>query len=247
MTYLPNPTDPRPFMLDISHYEANLNLDMIANFNAPKCHGAIFRMCGSASVKDTAFPHYWPWAKRAGLVHSIYMYNWPGWTVDLHIANFMDSVERYCDGDLGDGPIWVDAECHAEKSRREVSNHTLGCIEAIKRETGKDVGCYSAAWFLDGYMEIQDWMADIPWWWAKWYYNQDSEHPGPANFNDIIPAENRWWHQTGSLCSGKIFGGVDHVDTDRWALSEEEFNRIYKKEEAKPVAYSYWWPNRIPT
>jgi hypothetical protein len=234
MSYLPNPDDERIFWLDICQYEPHLNLDMVAKFNAPKCHGGIFRIGGSKAVEDTMFSTYWPWAKRAGLKRSIYMYNWPGWTVDENVSNFMRMIEKHNVEDLGDGPIWVDAECHADKSRAEVSNHTWGCISGIAQATGKQVGCYSAAWFLNGYMEIQDWMAEIPWWWAQWYYNQNAEYPAATNWNAIIPEENRWWHQTGSCCDASIFGGRDRVDTDRWHNTVEKYNEVYGDEAPPP-------------
>lgn len=242
-SYVPDPNDPRKFALDLSHFQPNIDLEIVANY-VPKVELCIFRICGSYTVKDNLFPVFWPWAKMLGITKSMYMYNWPGWTVDQHIDNFMDSVEKYCDGDLGDGPIWVDAECHAGKSKREVSNHTWGCVEAIARETGKEVGVYTGNWFLNGYMEKQDWMQDIKWWLAQWYATQPREHPGPPYLIYDIPRANVLWQQTGSRCRPTEFGGTSHIDTDRWEKSDEEFNQIYGEVFVpEPVAtVADWWP-----
>jgi len=232
-SYIPNPNDPRKFALDLSQYEPDIDLELVKDY-IPDVTLCIFRICGSYTVKDIKFPDFWPWAINLGITKSMYMYNWPGWTVDQHIGNFIDSVEKYCQGDLGDGPIWVDAECHADKTKREVSDHTFGCVEAIKRETGKEVGVYSGQWFLEEYMEKQDWMQDVQWWLAQWLTDQPSEHPGPVYLPYDIPEENVLWHQTGSRCRADIFGGTGYVDTDRWELSDEEFNLIYPANTTPP-------------
>ena len=243
--YLPSQDDPRKFALDLSEYEPDLDLAMVQNY-VPNVELCIFRIGGSYTVKDKMFPVFWPWAQSLGMTKSIYMYNWPGWTVDQHINNFMDSVEKYCNGDLGDGPIWVDAECHANKSKREVSNHTWGCVEAIRQETGKEVGVYSGQWFLEGYMEKQDWMQDVYWWLAQWIYEQGAEHPGPVHRVYDIPKEKVLWHQTGSLCRASEFGGTSYVDTDRWELSDERFSEIYGGVVVPPTIATVadWWPVR---
>ena len=239
-SYLPNPDDERYFALDISEYES-LSIATVAAHMNPIVRAVIVRICGSRSVKDEKFPQHWAAVREYGIPHDLYMYNWPGWTVDSHISNFMDSVERYADGDLGN-IIWVDAECHADKSKREVSNHTWGCVQALERETGKRVGVYSGLWFINGYMEIQDWMSEVPWWMAQWLSGQGGEHPGPPQTIDAIPRENIYWHQTGSRCDESIFGGVDYVDTDRWCLSEEKYEQIYLGIQEELPIVADWWP-----
>ena len=234
--YSPTVADQRPLFLDISQYD-DIDLDVVANFNSPKIWGVFVRIGGSAAVKDTKFSTYWPWAKRAGLLRQIYTYNWPGWAVSLHIQNFMLCVEDWCEGDLGDGPIIIDAECHADKTRKQVSDHTIGYAQALIAETGKSVEIYSGDWFIRGYMEFQDWMKTYKWWLATWMYpDQPFEHPGPPTVTQGIPKENVKWHQTGSNCRADIFGGTtsDRIDTDRWNLSLQSFYDEYGIQQPQP-------------
>lgn len=239
-SYLPNPGDARYFALDLSQFN-NVSIATVAQFTNPIVRNLIIRIGGSATVKDTKFQQYWSQAREFGIPHDMYMYNWPGWTVEQHIINFMDSVEQYADGDLGN-IIWVDAECHADKTKRQVSDNTWGVVEAIKRETGKPVGVYSGLWFINGYMEIQDWMSEVSWWMAQWTGTQSMEHPGPPQTISAIPRENIYWHQTGSRCQASIFDGTGYVDTDRWCLSENKYKEIYDiVEEEEPIPAD-WWP-----
>ena len=239
-SYLPNPNDTRYLALDLSQFNT-LSLATVSQVTNPVVRSLMIRIGGSATVKDTKFPVFWPLAKELGIPHDIYMYNWPGWTVDQHIRNFMDSVGQHCDGDLGN-IIWVDAECHADKTKRQVSDNTYGVVEAIGRETGKPVGVYSGLWFINGYMEIQDWMSDTKWWLAQWISDQHMEHPGPPQTISAIPRENILWHQTGSRCQASIYNGTGYVDTDRWCLSENKYKEIYDiVEEEEPIPAD-WWP-----
>ena len=121
--YKPNPNDNRKFGVDISRYNT-VNLQALADYQIP-CEYALIRIGGSASVRDTKFKQYWIAAKVAGIPRSIYTYTWPGWTLSQHISNFMASVELWTPGDLGEGPIWVDIETHAGKTRNHVSEHAL--------------------------------------------------------------------------------------------------------------------------
>ena len=224
--YAPTVADPRLFMVDVSEFN-NISMAALAAYIPTPCKAAIIRIGGSASVRDKRFVEYWTTAKAAGLPRSIYTYNWPGWTVGQHINNFMSSVEDMTPGDLGEGPIWVDVECHADKTKKQVSDHAIGYIEALESETGKEVGWYSANWFVNGYMEIQDWMADKWAWWAQWLLNQPKEDPGPVQFPSIIPMSKRVIHQTGSNGNARLFGGTGRIDTDRWLASDELFNQLF--------------------
>lgn len=220
--YAPTLSDQRPFMLDVSEFN-NIKMSAVAAYTPVPCKAAIIRIGGSASVRDKKFVEYWTDAKAVGLPRAIYTYNWPGWTVGQHINNFMNSVNELTPGDLGEGPIWVDAECHADKTRKQVSDHTIGYIEALESETGKVVGWYSADWFVNGFMEIQDWMADKWAWWAQWLANQPKEHPGPVSHVSIIPDNKIAIHQTGSNGDARLFGGTGRVDTDRQVTEENLF------------------------
>lgn len=228
-SYTPSTTDPRLFFLDIAEFQT-IDFAKTALFNNPKVEGFNIRIGGSASVKDKNFAVHWAGAKDYEFKRSIYTYNWPGWTVDQHIRNFIDSVNLYCDSDLGEGPIWVDVECHAEKSRREVSNHAFQYIQALRRETGKVVGWYTGKWFIDGYMEVQDWMLDTLAWLAQWISNQEKEHPGPLTPVSAIKASSIVMHQTGSRCKEELFGGTGYVDTDRVVATTAKYNELYSVE-----------------
>ena len=225
-SYAPTVGDPRPLMIDFSEFN-NVTVEGVVDYVTVPVIAAMIRIGGSASVRDKKFTYYWNGFKHRQLPRSIYTYNWPGWTVGQHINNFMGSVELWTPGDLGEGPIWVDAECHAGKTKRQVSDHTIGYIEALENETGKEVGWYSANWFVNGYMEIQDWMADKWAWWAQWLLNQPKEDPGPVRFPSIIPTSKRVIHQTGSNGDARLFGGTGRIDTDRWLASDELFNQLF--------------------
>jgi len=226
--YIPSSTDSRKLALDLSVFEEDVKLDVVVAYR-PKVEVGIFRIGGSASVKDAMFPVFWPWAKQLGLKHDIYMYTWPGWTVSQHISNFMSLVNTYCaDGDLGTGPIWVDIECDAGKTKKEVSDMNYQVIKALQRETGKEIGVYTAQWFVEGYMEKQDWMREVLLWWAQWVYEQGREHPGPIYIPPgTFDRAKALWHQTGSMCKTSEFGGVDYCDTDRWIGTEEQWKQHY--------------------
>ena len=231
--YAPTTTDPRLFMLDLSQYNT-VNMATIAAFANPEVKAVIIRIGGSASVRDTKFELYWNLAKELDMRRSIYTYNWPGWSVDAHVRNFMETVELWTPGDLGEGPIWLDVECHADKTRAEISNNTIGIMTELALETGKIIGRYSADWFLNGYMELQDWMKEKYAWWAQWLSNQPTEHPGPVYHNPFIPNEKVIIHQTGSNCDAQLFGGIGRGDTDRWESTEDKFYELYGGEPPAP-------------
>lgn len=224
--YAPSTTDPRWFMLDLSQYET-VDMAAIKAFVNPQVKAVVIRIGGSASVRDTKFQLYWNLARSLGMKRSIYTYNWPGWTVEAHVRNFMESVELWTPGDLGEGPIWVDVECDADKTREEVSAHAIGYITGLEQETGKVVGYYSADWFVTGYMQQQYWMSEKWAWWAQWLSNQPTEHPGPVSHVPIIPNDKIIIHQTGSNGDAKLFGGSGRVDTDRWTSTEERFKELF--------------------
>ena len=228
--YAPNPNDARRFGYDPNQY-VTIDAQALADYEIP-AEFALIRIGGSASVRDTKFKHYWATAKAAKTPRSIYTYTWPGWTVSQHIENFMASVELWTPGDLGEGPIWVDVETHAGKSRRHVSLHAYDYIRSLESETGKVVGAYSAKWFIDGYMEPQDWMKEILWWLAT--YATGREHPGPPAIPNPIPVSNVVIHQTGSKCNSALFGGSGTFDTDRWTGSESQFRQLFNIEEPDP-------------
>ncbi len=232
--YAPTPTsiDNRLFVLDLSQYE-DVAMEAIKAFLDPRVQALIIRIGGSASVRDTKFELFWNLAREFKIPRSIYTYNWPGWMVDQHIRNFMESVELWTPGDLGEGPIWVDVECHADKSRVDVSNHSIDYITGLERETGKIIGWYSAEWFLNGYMQEQAWMREKLAWWAAWLYNQPREHPGPVS-HPAISNENMVMHQTGSNCDARLFDGSSRVDTDRWQAPVEKFYELYGAEPPTP-------------
>lgn len=232
-SYLPSTDDPRLFMIDLSQYN-NVDMYEIANYPLVSCQAVNIRIGGSASVKDTKFLRYWTAAKVEKIPRSIYMYTWPGWTVSQHVSNFMQSVEQWTPGDLGEGPIWVDVETTAGKSRREVSNHAIAVIEALQSETGKEIGWYTGKWFIDGYMEIQDWMADLWAWLAAYWGNNTQEHPGPVPRPSIIPESKVAIHQTGSRCRGSAFGGSGTFDTDRWESTQAAFRQLYRLPPIEP-------------
>jgi hypothetical protein len=229
-SYLPTVSDDRFLILDISQFN-NIDLAMVKAFADPQVKAMNIRIGGSASVVDTKFEFFWGLAKALDLLRSMYVYNWPGWSVDLHIANLMRMIEDLAGGDLGTGPIWVDAECHAGKTKAQVSNHTINFIEAIERELAKLVGWYTGPWFIKGWMQQQDWMKEKLAWLAEWLYNQPKEHPGPIYLDGlIIPRSKAVEHQTGSNCKASIFGGTGRVDTNRWEASPERFAEIYGAE-----------------
>ncbi len=228
-SYQPTPAsiDDRYLILDISQFN-NIDLNMVKAFANPQVKAMNIRIGGSASVVDTKFEFFWGLAKALKLPRSMYVYNWPGWSVDKHIANLMNMIEDLAGGDLGTGPIWVDAECHADKTKAQVSNHTINFIEAIESELSKVVGWYTGAWFITGFMEQQDWMKEKLAWLAEWLYNQPKEHPGPVYLEGlVIPRSVTVEHQTGSNCRASIFGGTGRVDTNRWEASPERFYEVY--------------------
>lgn len=231
--YAPTTTDPRLFLLDLSQYNI-VDMAAIAAFANPEVKAVIIRIGGSASVRDTKFQLFWNLARELKMRRSIYTYNWPGWSVDAHIRNFMETVEDWTPGDLGEGPVWLDVECHADKTRKQISDNTIGVMNGLVRETGKVVGWYSADWFLNGYMELQDWMKDKWAWWAQWLLNQPTEHPGPVLHNPFIPGDKVIIHQTGSNGDAKLFGGTGRVDTDRWTGTEELFYKLFGGEPPAP-------------
>ncbi len=231
LPYKPNPNDARKFGVDLSHYNT-VNLQALADHSIP-CEYALIRIGGSATVTDGKFKMYWDAAKAAGIPRSIYTYNWPGWTVDQHISNFMNSVNRWTPGDLGEGPIWADIETHpAGLTRKQISARAIAYMQALESETGKVVGWYTGAWFVNGHMQAQDWMQDYYAWLAT--YATGREHPGPVVIPDPIPEEMVIIQQTGSQCDASEFGGSGTFDTDRWDGSEAQFRQLFDVQESPP-------------
>lgn len=242
--YLPNPNDGRRFWIDVSQFNL-LDLILMVVYQPVPLEGVIIRQGGSASVKDTKFEFWWNVAKQIPeLLQQIYTYNWIGWSVDLHIQNFMESMELYSGGFLGDGEhLWVDAECDSGKTPREVSNHTYQYGSRLVSETGRKWGCYSAPWFTDIKMEPQDWFDIIMWWIARWNYpTQSQEHPGPVimpmGVNGRVSEKKCMLQQTGSNGDEKPFGGSGRYDTDRWygddAMWKAEFGEITPPDPTSP-------------
>ncbi|KKM02126.1 hypothetical protein LCGC14_1787540 [marine sediment metagenome] len=224
--YSPNTFDFRKFGVDLSQYNT-VNLQQLADYPIP-CEYALIRIGGSASVRDSKFKHYWDAAKAAGMPRSIYTYNWPGWSIDAHIANFMASIALWTPSDLGEGPIWADIETHPQgKTRKQISDHAHAYIQALERETGKVVGWYTGAWFVNGHMQPQDWMTEYWAWLAT--YATGKEHPGPPVIPDPIPAPKVVIQQTGSQCNSALFGGSGTFDTDRWTGSNELFAELFNE------------------
>lgn len=222
--YTPNPNDARKFGYDPNQY-VTVDPQLLADYIIP-CLFGLIRIGGSKTVQDTKFKMYWDASKAAGFPRSIYTYNWPGWTVEDHVANFMDTVNKWTPGDLGEGPIWVDVETHpAGMSRKQISDHAIAYIQALESETGKIVGWYTGAWFVNGYMEKQDWMAEYWAWLAT--YATGREHSGPPVIPAQIPANKVIIHQTGSQCNSSLFGGSGTFDTDRWMGSDELFTELF--------------------
>ncbi len=229
--YNPNPNDARKFGVDLSQYNT-VNLQALADYEVP-CEYAMIRIGGSFTVQDTKFKEYWDAAKAAGIPRSIYTYNWPGWTVDQHIRNFMESVERWTPGDLGEGPIWADIETHpAGKTRKQISDHAIQYIEALERETDKVVGWYTGAWFVNGHMQVQDWMIE-KWAWLATYAT-GREHPGPVVIPEPIPKWKTVIQQTGSQADAAEVGGSGTYDTDRWEGAESQFEELFSVEPPEP-------------
>lgn len=222
--YKPNPNDARKFGYDPNQY-VTIDPQALADYKIP-AEFACIRIGGSKTVKDTKFKFYWDRAKAAKTPRSIYTYNWPGWTVDDHIRNFMESVELWTPGDLGEGPIWADIETHpAGKTIKQISDHAIQYIEALESETGKVVGWYTGAWFVNGHMQVQDWMRDYIAWLAT--YATGREHPGPPVIPFPIPEDMVMIHQTGSKADASEVGGSGTYDTDRWVGTEAQFQQLF--------------------
>ena len=137
--YAPSQTDDRWFLLDLCQYN-DVDMAVIKAFINPQVRAVIIRIGGSASVRDSKFQLFWGLARQLKMKRAIYTYNWPGWTVEAHVRNFIETAELWTPGDLGEGPIWVDVECDAGKTRQEVSDHSISYILALERETAKIVG-----------------------------------------------------------------------------------------------------------
>ena len=228
--YAPNPNDPRKFIVDLSQYNT-VDLQALADYVIP-CEAAFIRIGGSASVRDTKFKQYWDAAKQAGIPRSIYTYTWPGWTVSQHISNFMASVEQWTPGDLGEGPIWVDVETHAGKTKKQVSDHAFAYMRELGKETGKAIGWYTGAWFVNGYMQQQDWMTEYWAWLAT--YAMGREHLGPVIIPEPIPVHIVVVQQTGSKGDATLVGGTGTYDTDRWLRNDVLFNDLFGVKPPEP-------------
>jgi hypothetical protein len=81
-------------------------------------------------------------------------------------------------------------------------------------------------------MEFQDWMEEIWFWIARWFYpDQRREHPGPVimpfSNNGRIKQNKCMIQQTGSRGNASAFGGVGSFDTDRFYLPDAMFKQLF--------------------
>lgn len=178
--------------IDVSHYQADINWDKIANQNI---HFAFAKATEGMNHIDTLFCHNWAEMNRVGIVRGAYHFFRPTTSASLQAQNFVDIVEM----EYGDLPPVLDVEVTdgvAEADLIEGIQTWLGIVEA---ETNITPIIYTNQKFFNKYLAHH--FPNHPIWIAR--YN---------SLYEPHLAGNRAWDFWQYGCRGRLDGIDGDVD-----------------------------------
>lgn len=227
-TYIPSASIARAFGIDISANQGLIDFVKMAQAS-PRPRFAIARTGISWGYKDKFFRMYWQSLLNINVRRSAYHVLYPMESISEQVKNF---VSMFPERDFGEGPVVNDCELIHGATRRQLSNACESFSKALEDATGKEVMVYSRFSFVRDNMEYQPWMERRRWIMAAYIdganYPPVREWIGEPNViagYEKLPVAIL---QTGDKGDGAYYGAKSvQIDTDRWLLGEEEFNRTF--------------------
>jgi len=211
----------KPFGIDISRWQGNINWDAIA-INKRNVKFVGIRATISWGYVDSWFNRNWVESKRVGLYRAAYHVVYPGVTPSRQIDNFLKVVGD----DIGEFPLVLDIELSHNKPPSAIADTILQCATIIEAKTGKKPIMYSRASFIDhfvtGTKSPSAWLNQYDWWLAH-YLRSGDEHPGPPKLPKGVIRERCIIHQTTG--TGEGFGIESKaLDYNRWQFSQSHLD-----------------------
>ena len=224
----------KPFGIDISRWQGNINWDAVA-INKKKVKFVGIRATISWGYVDGWFKRNWTEAKRVGLYRSAYHVVYPEITCARQCENFLKTVGK----DQGELPLTLDVELSHNMIPRSVAATVWGCGEYIEKQTGRKPIIYSRASFIDVFMTGKGktppaWLNTYDWWLAQ-YLRSGEEHQGPPNMPRGVDRERCIIHQTTG--SGYATGfGVESkaLDYNRWQFDQKHLDDYVSDADPEP-------------
>lgn len=204
-----------PRGIDLSAYQG------VIDFDAPGWLDTEFiymRAALSWGTKDTRFDYNWAETLKRGKRRGAYFVLYPGEDPARQVNYWLSIL----DGDLGELPPALDVELYHNQTPARISYAAEACLDLLS--TAYDGTCliYSAKWFIDRYMVMQDWYLKYWWWLAGYLYANPltgfaEEHPGPVALPVGVTMDSVLIHQTAGKYNSTGFGVQSKmIDTNRW-------------------------------
>jgi len=235
MAWLPNPDDPRKFMLDISQHQGIIDFTKMIVFDSPPVEAVICRTGISWGYADKWFPRNWQGLKAYGCKRDWYHVLYPAQSVERQV----DNVCRILGEDLGEGAGWWDVELYHDVSQAQLTSAAERAVDLTERKLGRRPGIYSRPFFVRDYMIVSANFYSTVLWWLALYTRLGSEHNGTgliAMATEIgIPAANIVGHQTSDKGRGSAFGTQSNsLDFDRWMGNEAQWKGLWRLDIPEP-------------
>lgn len=245
--YLPEPTDKRIFGLDVSSNQKMIDFQkMKAPDGFPKIQFLAMRTGISWGYVDSYFDTYWQAAKSIlSIPRLAYHVMYPREDIKRQV----DNMKKHFPGGVFDGDAVVnDMELVHDATRAQISAACYEFTNRLQDWSKKPVFIYTRFSFVHDYMDYwsskyAEWMEYQLWWMAQYYGDDANGKPITKEF----PTANLWIpnqlnhlkvviHQTGAKGDGLKVGTVSkQVDTNRWCLSDTEYQEMFGINEQPPV------------
>lgn len=227
-TWLPKTSDERlPFGIDISKYQGLVDYGKLAEFDTPSVEFMGIRSTISWGYQDPFFKRNWQEAKNLGINRVNYHVLYPGEDVKRQVDNIMLTL----DGDLGEGPVAIDAELDHDYSKTKITDSIEEMVFMLRDETGRLPCIYTRPSWVLAHMTPRNWFAQVPWWMATYTWT-GQEHNGngvkEASEKAGVPGDMVWVHQTGDKGKGPVFGMKSlGLDYNRWFSTPEHYSIMF--------------------
>ncbi|MBA7579904.1 hypothetical protein ES708_21785 [subsurface metagenome] len=228
--FLPSLVDLRPFGIDVWEGDGYIDFEKVAEFGPPKVEFVMVRMGQSWGREDKKFERNWRGFKGVGIPRMSYHVVFPSQEVIPQVENVCRIFDRSGNGDLGEGPAWIDSQLVQGQTREKVSVATISMVRGVEGKLEKEAGVYTGKWHIEENMEIQDWFGEIFWWLATWLWpKQTRENQGPPRKVDEIPWKNVLFHQSASWGDGLAIGSqAKRIDYNRFIGTWEKMRELFK-------------------
>lgn len=234
LPFPPTIGDPRYPGADVSEHQGIVNWDLYLNYSNPPMKFAMIRAgLGNGDV-DEQFARNWSYL-RGKLPRSAYYVLFGNKSAREQAEHFLQIMQEHGGGDYGEGPIVLDVERKDGATPETISQLTLVWITLVQEATGKEVIIYSAAWFVNSYMVIDNRFASVRWWLATWLAaSSGKEHPGPPILPNGISIADVVMQQTTNYIDGQLLG-MQSKTLDMNRISPELYDELFYTEIALPL------------